>query len=482
MKIPNDPDAKQELAILSFAIRLILAEMDHRLLIERGLDSFADFGRCARVAIFLLNPSGETLTIDGCIGSMLGANPVQIPVTGTPFEEVMRSKQPGQFQLSYLDKVPCPTYDSGEPGRQCLCVPLVEANNRALGVVTFDQPAGESLDSTATQCVLILQSVLAISLENARKIGQLQQTHAELETLYQAKTKMIDHLSHELKTPLAIISASSKILHKPSVQHDEKRLSSVLDRMDRSIERLLELEEEAVDIAKHGAFQEKGLLQGMIRQCQNLLETMVDECDPPTPLLDKLTHRIEDLYVPLGYDQKSSISLVQWVPEVLAAMEPLYGHRNVRFDLDLCHSSAVLMPEAPLRKAFSGLVRNAIENTPDGGTIRVELDRRGDALLLRVRDFGIGIREEEQKQLFHGFIHAGETQEYSSGKPFDFRAGGKGLDLLRTKLYSERYGFDIQVESEYGMGSLFSLEFPVSMLSLEPENPSARGRNEGRTK
>ena len=99
-----------------------------------------------------------------------------------------------------------------------------------------------------------------------------------------------------------------------------------------------------------------------------------------------------------------------------------------------------------------------------------------------MRDFGVGLKEEEKKQLFHGFIHTGDTQDYSSGSPFDFRAGGKGLDLLRTKLYSERYGFDIRVESEYGMGSLFSLEFPASMLSMEPENPSERERNEGRTK
>jgi len=150
-------------------------------------------------------------------------------------------------------------------------------------------------------------------------------------------------------------------------------------------------------------------------------------------------------------------------------------------DLDLCQSPAVRMPEAPLRKAFSGLVRNAVENTSDGGTIRVELDRQGDALFLRVRDFGVGLKEEEKRQLFHGFVHAGDTQDYSSGRPFDFRAGGKGLDLLRTKLFSERYGFDIQVESEYGTGSIFSLQFPASMLNLEPENPSERERKDGRT-
>ena len=81
---------------------------------------------------------------------------------------------------------------------------------------------------------------------------------------------------------------------------------------------------------------------------------------------------------------------------------------------------------------------------------------------------------EEIEQLFHGFFHTGDTGDYSSGKPFDFKAGGKGLDLLRSKLFSERYGFDIQVESEYGAGSVFSLKFPPSMLSPTPATANAR--------
>ena len=100
---------KQELAILTFAIRLILAKLDHRILVERGLEAFADFGRCERVAIFLLDPSGETLTVGGSTGSNLGAGPIQFHVPGTPFEKVMPSKQPGQFPLNFLDKVPYPT-------------------------------------------------------------------------------------------------------------------------------------------------------------------------------------------------------------------------------------------------------------------------------------------------------------------------------------------------------------------------------------
>jgi len=150
-------------------------------------------------------------------------------------------------------------------------------------------------------------------------------------------------------------------------------------------------------------------------------------------------------------------------------LEPLHRHRHIRLQLDLEEAPAVRMPESPLYKAFSGLLRNAIEYTPDGGTIRIELHWRDGMLYLRVRDFGIGIDEAFQRLLFHGFMHAGETQDYASGQPYDFHAGGKGLDLLRTRVFAERYGFRLQVESEYGTGSLFSLVFPASMLVMEPE-------------
>ncbi len=472
MKRPNDPDARQELALLSFAIRLILAELDHRILIERGLESFADFGRSDKVAIYLLEPSRESLTVGGCIGAKWSDAPISVSVAGTPFEEVLQSKQSGQFQLTQLEGVPCPSYEGGQPGRQCLCVPLVEANNRALGAVAFDQPLGESLDGAALQCVLILQSVLAISIENARGLFQLQQAHDELQTLNQAKTKMIDHLSHELKTPLAIISAAAKILTKPSVRRDEKRWSSVIERLERSVGRLLELEAEASDIAQHRDFRAKNVLATMTRQCQDLLESMVHECDAPDSLYERLTHRIDEIFSSPRDEQVARIVLGQWVPEVLAAMEPFYCHRNVRLELDLCQGPALRIPEAALRKVFSGLIRNAIENTPDGGSVRVEVQRRGDALCLRVCDNGIGIKEEEKRQLFHGFVHTGDTQNYSSGKPFDFRAGGKGLDLLRSKLYSERFGFEIEVESKYGSGSIFTLEFPPIMLDPAPKKRS----------
>jgi hypothetical protein len=65
-----------------------------------------------------------------------------------------------------------------------------------------------------------------------------------------------------------------------------------------------------------------------------------------------------------------------------------------------------------------------------------------------VQDKGIGITPEAQKRIFEGFFTTQETLQYSSGQPYDFNAGGKGADLLRMKIFSERYQFKISMTSK----------------------------------
>jgi signal transduction histidine kinase len=96
---------------------------------------------------------------------------------------------------------------------------------------------------------------------------------------------------------------------------------------------------------------------------------------------------------------------------------------------------------------IDGLIKNAIENTPDEGEIEVFVKKKGEGSELVVRDYGMGITEENQKRIFEGFFTTQETMSYSSKRPFDFNAGGKGADLLRMKIFSERYNFRIEMES-----------------------------------
>jgi signal transduction histidine kinase len=105
------------------------------------------------------------------------------------------------------------------------------------------------------------------------------------------------------------------------------------------------------------------------------------------------------------------------------------------------------MDRQVLAKVCEGLLRNAIENTPDQGLVEVTATRRQAVVEIAFQDYGTGITPQNQSLIFGGFFHTQDTNAYSSKKPYAFNAGGSGSDLLRIKAFSERYGFAITFES-----------------------------------
>jgi PAS domain S-box-containing protein len=320
-----------------------------------------------------------------------------------------------------------------------------------------------------------------------------KKAYADLQVLNQAKQRMLDHLAHEMKTPLAIITGSITLLGKLYFQN-ETHFHSIQERLERSLKRLNELGDEVGDIVLRRHFLTKPFLERMIRECQDLLETLIEEQVSAPSLVGHLKNRFEEIYFQGDYTEKE-ISLHIWIPETLETIRPLHQHRQVRIELDIQPTPPIRIPEVPLGKTLIGLVRNAIENTPDGSRILIKLHEGNGVIYLEVIDFGVGIDTEFQKQIFHGFVHPIETTEYSSGAPYGFMAGGKGGDLLRIKLFSERLGFRIEFVSrrcpyvqKHGEcpgnvetcsfylngeesckigGSLFKLEFPSNLFAYQ---------------
>ena len=68
-----------------------------------------------------------------------------------------------------------------------------------------------------------------------------------------------------------------------------------------------------------------------------------------------------------------------------------------------------------------------------------------DIRLLKIQDFGVGISKENQRLIFDNYFAAYETAQYSSKKPYDFNAGGKGFDLIRMQIFAERYDFKLKM-------------------------------------
>jgi len=122
-------------------------------------------------------------------------------------------------------------------------------------------------------------------------------------------------------------------------------------------------------------------------------------------------------------------------------------HRNLQFGIEGENDLFITMDPFILREVAEALIKNAIENTPDGGFIEVRAGQSNTDIFLRVTDTGIGITEGNQALLLGGLFHTEETDLYSTKRPFEFGAGGKGLELLRIRRYAERYGFDISLKS-----------------------------------
>ena len=97
---------------------------------------------------------------------------------------------------------------------------------------------------------------------------------------------------------------------------------------------------------------------------------------------------------------------------------------------------------------LTGLIRNAIENTPDKGKINLAVKLKESGIEFCVHDFGVGIIKDDQKRIFEGFFNTQETLLYSTKTPFAFNAGGKGADLLRTKIFSDRLGYTLKMKSQ----------------------------------
>ena len=188
------------------------------------------------------------------------------------------------------------------------------------------------------------------------------------------------------------------------------------------------------------------VLSLLLEQCTDELESLVAEEVGETPVIERIRARIKEIYSPK--ERKiSEINLSKSVKERLKILRPQMSHRKVDIIARIEPVPAVYLPEDVIQKVIDGLIKNAIENTPDEGKVEITVQKKGMGSELMVHDYGVGITDESKAHVFEGFFSTQETMDYSSKRPFDFNAGGKGADLLRMKIFSEKYDFNIDLSS-----------------------------------
>ena len=333
----------------------------------------------------------------------------------------------------------------GYQTRNLLLVPL-KSRDRVIGCLCAINKKKGRFDQGDMELLSLVAGTVELSIENARFSEELKKAYREVSSLNRAKDKVINHLSHELKTPVSVLSGSLSIIARNLALLPDKNWENTLSRGERNLDRIIEIQNQVEDIMRERHFESHHVLSQMVDLCADELETLVAEQVGEGDIVETIRKRIDDIFGPKEMTSQL-LALDQVVQERLKVLKPLFFHRNIQIMENLKPTRPISIPMEPLQKVIDGLVKNAVENTPDEGKIEITVVQKNGMVESMVRDYGVGIIEDAQIRIFEGFFATQDTLAYSSKRAFDFNAGGKGADLLRMKIFAERYGFKIRMTS-----------------------------------
>jgi signal transduction histidine kinase/CheY-like chemotaxis protein len=268
----------------------------------------------------------------------------------------------------------------------------------------------------------------------AEQEGLGQRLAASVEALKsasEAKSDFLASMSHELRTPLSAILGFSELMRQEPRDGESVTVPvDWIEHIHRGGEHLLTLINDVLDLAK----VEAGRL---------------------------------DLR-PEPFDLGAAVA------ESLNGLRPL-GERK---RLELIGSVAditVVADRGRFRQMLYNLLSNAIKYTPDGGSVRVEASEARGEVRISVVDTGVGIAPEDLGAVFEEFRQVGDPRE---------RQSGTGLGLALTRRLVEAHGGRVEVESERGKGSRFTLVLPAPEVmpapaTSAPETPEPKRRRLG---
>jgi len=276
----------------------------------------------------------------------------------------------------------------------------------------------------------------------------LVKSHRELEQLNRAKTKAVNHISHELRTPLAVIHGNIRLLKRKLKRLlTDTNLQNTMEILERNLERISDISGETDEIFRISQELEAGVALDNLDRLWQRIEDLPDMPPDVRSHFNALKVWLNQ-YLSGSTEEFQSVNLFPFVLDVLERVKQLSSHRNIRFQVEGKNDLFVFIDPLILQNVVEGLLRNAIENTPEGGLIRLVVEQKHAKVVLHITDYGVGITKENQAYVFDGLFHTKETELYASKKPYDFGAGGKGLDLLRMKVYGQRFDFDLSMTSK----------------------------------
>ncbi|MCE5324068.1 ATP-binding protein [bacterium] len=219
--------------------------------------------------------------------------------------------------------------------------------------------------------------------------------------------EFVANVSHELKTPITAVRTSAEAL-LAGAKNDEDFVDRFLNSIIAESDRLSLLIEDLLDIAR----RDSGITQ----------------------------------------TQKTTCSLVEIISRAVRVINPQAVNKNISIEVKVPDDLAGYCDEAQTVQMVRNLVDNAVKYTADGGHVSVEANEHESGFEIMVTDTGIGIPQGELDRIFERF--------YRVDKARSRRLGGTGLGLAIVKDIADSHGGKIDVRTQLGKGSSFTVTFP----------------------
>ncbi|WP_051012464.1 PAS domain S-box protein [Desulfobacula toluolica] len=355
--------------------------------------------------------------------------------------------------LIILDAANCPFFlrrvedETDLVTKNMLSVPI-KLKDRIIGVISVTNKSHGEFDNTDVELLSMVTNTIALPIENTRIHEELKRSYKELKTLNRAKDNVINHLAHELKTPVSVLGASMKLLSKKlkAAGLQDPLIEKILTRGQRNLNRILDIQYEVEDLLRKKDFKAYHILNRLLDACKDELNILIESETDNIDIIKRVHDAIENLFGPKKIQSKYLL-LNEYLINRIDQLRPEFQHRNCVLNTRIDKNIPVFIPPEILDIITKGIIRNAFEYTPDAGQIDIVLKNTGNDPELIVTDSGIGFTREKLHLIFENYFTPPDSIDYSTKKPYDFNAGGRGFDLLRIKIFSEKYHFKIWIDS-----------------------------------